>query len=184
MPMIRFASTNAIKLEEARALLGEIEPIALDLPEIQSVDPSVVVRHKLAGIAGLGLDGPVLVEDTALVVDAWDGLPGALVKWFVETWGPAGLARRTLADGGAGGALAVSAVGVLDRGRTGLWTGALRGRIVAPRGELGGWTSIFEVDGCDRTLAELALDERLAVTMRRAPLLEARAWLLDRARSA
>jgi inosine triphosphate pyrophosphatase len=39
------------------------------------------------------LQAPVIVEDTALCFAALNGLPGAYVKWFQESIGPAGLAR-------------------------------------------------------------------------------------------
>ncbi len=128
MRTIQFASTNSIKLEEARALLPGVEAITLDLPEVQSTDPRVVVRHKLHGMTALGLEGPVLVEDTGLMIDSWDGLPGALVKWFVDGWGPERLARLSrTAEGRGAGAEAVSAVGVLDNGHTEVWSGSIRG---------------------------------------------------------
>ena len=34
---------------------------------------------------------PVLVDDTGLAVHAWNGLPGALVAWFIDTVGPQGI---------------------------------------------------------------------------------------------
>jgi non-canonical purine NTP pyrophosphatase (RdgB/HAM1 family) len=182
MREVRFASANPIKLEEAAAIIPAIAPIELDVPEIQSPDPVVVVRDKLASAAGLATDGPVIVEDTGLAFDAWQGLPGALVKWFVERLGPERLARMCLAEDRAGGAEAVSAIGVVDDGEVRVWTGRVRGRIVPPRGDLGGWTPIFEPDGYGKTLAEMTFAERMAATMRRQPLEQARDWLEGRAR--
>lgn len=176
-----FASSNPIKLEEARQVFLDLEALELDAPEIQDTNPLAVVRHKLATVGTLGLEHPVIVEDTGLAIDAWGGLPGALVKWFVGRLGPDGLARISLGHNGeANGAQAVSAVGVYDRGESHTWVGTIRGRIVAPRGELGGWTPIFEVEGTGKTLAEMDLAERMTVTMRRRPLQEARTWLAAR----
>ena len=31
---------------------------------------------------------PVLVDDTGLAIRAWNGLPGALIAWFLDTVGP------------------------------------------------------------------------------------------------
>ncbi len=104
MRRIRFASTNPIKLAEAGEIILGLEALTLDLPEIQSTDPAVVVRHKLASVAALGLEDPVIVEDTGLAIDSWDGLPGALVKWFVERWGAAQLAHISHIDGRGRGA--------------------------------------------------------------------------------
>ena len=35
--------------------------------------------------------GPVLVDDTGLSIQAWNGLPGAIVVWFLRTVGPQGI---------------------------------------------------------------------------------------------
>ncbi|ONI75254.1 non-canonical purine NTP pyrophosphatase [Actinosynnema sp. ALI-1.44] len=180
MHPIRFASGNAIKLEEARHVFPDVEQLRIDVPEIQATEPAIVVAHKLDAIASLGVTGTVVVEDTGLHIEAWAGLPGALVKWFVEEMGTARLASAALAPTGSSTAEAVSAVGVLHRGETAVWEGRLKGTIVAPRGDLGGWTPIFEVDGSDKTLAELTFTERMAVTMRRGPFESAKAWLADR----
>ena len=178
MPTVRFASTNAIKLEEARAILPEIEEVRLSLPELQTVDPEVVVRHKLDAVRALDLPRPVLVEDTGLAVEAWAGLPGALVKWFVEELGPREFARIIRAGTAQPRALATSVVGLIAADDTvHVWRGQTSGSIVTPRGELGGWTSIFEVDGHGNTLAEMTFTDRMTVTMRRTPLEEARTWL-------
>lgn len=174
MPIL--ASTNSIKIEEVREIVGPIETMAIDIPEIQDVAPATVVRSKLDFVKNLGLDRPVVVEDTGLHMDGWNSLPGALIKWFVQ-----GIAlddlHRILSSGGSAAATAVSAVGVIHQQHYAVWEGRLRGRMVPPRGELGGWTSLFEIDGVGLTLAELTLAQRLEVTMRRRPLEQLRAWL-------
>lgn len=175
-----------------------MQVIDLELDEVQSPDPVVVVRHKLdqvlrvAGAGGAGLDAPVVVEDTGLAVRHWGTLPGALIKWFVEELGPARLAGVLSAgavpsgnagagsDGEGVAATATSAVGVAFRGRSGVWAGSTQGRIVAPRGSLGGWTPVFEVDGTGKTLAEMTLDERMTHTMRAGPFRLAQSWLEER----
>src|SRR5262249_46992839 len=120
-----------------------------------------------------------------------------LIKWFVEELGPARLAgvlSAGAAPAGAAGAgcagagctgegvaaTATSAVGVAFRGRSVVWAGSTRGRIVAARGSLGGWTRVFEVDGTGKPLAEMTLDERMTHTMRAEPFRLARSWLEER----
>lgn len=176
---ILLASTNTIKLEESRHIFPTIDAVTLDIPEIQSTDPTLVVAEKLAWIAKKGFDRPVIVEDTGLFIDSWHGLPGALVKWFVEGMGASELSRLARLGGGEPNAEAVSAVGVFDRGETRIWSGRTRGKIVPPRGTLDGWTPIFEVTGSNQTLGELDFASRMIVTMRREPLEAARAWLLE-----
>jgi inosine/xanthosine triphosphate pyrophosphatase family protein len=179
---VYLASQNAIKLEEARRIFADVAVIDLELEEIQSPDPLVVVTHKLDQVLRAGLGVPVVVEDTGLAVRHWGTLPGALIKWFVEELGPSRLADvlgAGLAAGAGAGAVATatSAVGAACGGKSRLWAGSTPGRIVAPRGCLGGWTPVFEVAGTGKTLAEMTLDERMAHTMRAEPFRLARAWL-------
>jgi non-canonical purine NTP pyrophosphatase (RdgB/HAM1 family) len=192
MARVLLASQNAIKLEEARRIFADVAVIDLELDEVQSPDPVVVVRHKLDQVLRAGLGAPVIVEDTGLAVRHWGGLPGALIKWFVEELGPARLAGvlSADADAGVGGspakgvmATATSAVGAAFCGESRVWAGSTQGRIVAPRGSLGGWTPVFEVGGTGKTLAEMTLDERMTHTMRAEPFRLARAWLAAQART-
>jgi XTP/dITP diphosphohydrolase len=37
---------------------------------------------------------PVLVDDTGLVLNAWNGLPGALIAWFLRSVGVEGILTR------------------------------------------------------------------------------------------
>nr|WP_245883610.1 non-canonical purine NTP pyrophosphatase [Streptomyces hyaluromycini] len=122
----------------------------------------------------------MLVEDTGLEIDSWSSLPGALVKWFVDGMGAREIARLTDLQGGGSGAAAVSSVGIAYKGEVQVWTDRIKGKIVPPRGELGGWTPIFEVEGSGKTLAEMTFQERMSVTMRRRPLEKANAWLGER----
>lgn len=181
MKAVKVLSGNAIKLAEIRALLEHpIEAVDHVEPEIQSTDPSSVVLEKLncATARALSESGfVVLAEDTALHLAGWNGLPGALVSWFVDDMGPEKLARLIVESPLSDRATAESAVGVRYGERVATWTGKLSGRIVHPRGDLGGWTPIFEIAGWGRTLGELDLTERLRVTMRREPLLRASRWV-------
>lgn len=92
MKAVKVLSGNAIKLAEIRALLEHpIEAVDHVEPEIQSTDPSSVVLEKLncATARALSESGfVVLAEDTALHLAGWNGLPGALVSWFVDDMGP------------------------------------------------------------------------------------------------
>src|SRR5215207_3935125 len=77
-----FVTTNEHKRREAQEILGvELEGAALgpqDVPEIQALDVAEVAADKaLRAHDALGAPPhPVLVEDSGLVVAAWNGLPG------------------------------------------------------------------------------------------------------------
>ena len=45
--MIYFITGNAGKLAEAQAIIPEIEGLAVDLPEIQDIDPEAIIKAKL-----------------------------------------------------------------------------------------------------------------------------------------
>jgi inosine/xanthosine triphosphate pyrophosphatase family protein len=176
---VQFATTNRIKFEEAEWVFPGLEQMALELHEVQALDPAAVVEHKLSQIARIGVEEAVLVEDTALIAGGWDGLPGALVRWFVDRWGAQRLRDMLVRDGDCG-AVATSAVGCYLDGEAEVWCGSLSGRLVDSRGTLGGWTSVFEVPEVGRTLGEMDLAERMRWTMRGEPLRAAKRWLGER----
>ncbi|MDX6380136.1 MAG: XTP/dITP diphosphohydrolase, partial [Rubrobacteraceae bacterium] len=89
-------TSNPNKAREAAEILGvEMRSVGLDLPELQALDVAqVAVAKAAAARATLGdPDSPVLVEDSGLVIDAWNGLPGALTKWFLRSVGNEGLLK-------------------------------------------------------------------------------------------
>ncbi len=178
---VYFATSNATKVSEARALLHlDVHGVDLALQELQSLDVADVVRHKLSQVVELCDESPVLVEDTGLSVGHWSGYPGALIRWVVEALGLERFAGDALRGMDNAAATATSCVGVAYRGEVAMWTGCIRGRIVPPRGLLGGWTPVFQADGSTETLAEMEEAARLQITMRAAPLRAAEQWLADR----
>src|SRR6266705_202724 len=91
--MFTFITSSANKLAEVERILGRpLTRTSLPLEEIQAIDLEPVVRHK-AQQAYDQLGRPVLVEDTGLAFTAWNGLPGALIKWFLRALGPNGICK-------------------------------------------------------------------------------------------
>ena len=83
------------------------------------------------------LGQPVLVDDTGLAVHAWNGLPGALVAWFLDTVGLQGIL-----DMAAGitdrRATATSALGYADATGARVFQGTMDGTLATePRGTSG-----------------------------------------------
>jgi XTP/dITP diphosphohydrolase len=166
-----FVTRNAGKVREVEAILGTpVEQLALDVPEIQSLDVEEVVREKaLTAFARAGR--PVVVEDTGLYLDALHGLPGALVRWFLTTVGPAGICAL-IPPGVDRGARAKSAVALCDGETVEVMTGETRGVIAeSPVGEGGfGWDPIFHPIGASGTFAKLDQAEKNRYLMRRLAL--------------
>jgi non-canonical purine NTP pyrophosphatase (RdgB/HAM1 family) len=172
---------NPGKLAEARRLAGSgLEGIALDLPEIQSLDLEAVLRAKAAE-AWRRLGRPLVVEEAGLGLAALNGFPGPLVKWMLDAVGAEGIAHAAAALGDPR-AVARCMLLYVDGERTVLAAGATEGRLVLPpRGEHGfGWDPVFlpdgQPDGGTRTYGELAGLEKDAISHR------GRAWraLLER----
>jgi non-canonical purine NTP pyrophosphatase (RdgB/HAM1 family) len=164
---LTFVTGSAAKHAEAERILGApLRRVALDLPETQEIRVAAVVEAKaLAAWEALGRT-PVLVEDTGLAFDAWDGLPGALVKWFVGSVGVDGICR--MLDGFASRAATATTVVAVYDGTLRTFEGSVRGHVAPrPAGSGGfGWDSIFIPDGAERTYAEMDAAEKDRHSMR------------------
>lgn len=131
----------------------------IDLDEIQSASPKIVIEHKVRQAYGI-IGKPVLVEDTSLSFNALGGLPGPFVKFFVEV--DDGLERMCRMLDGFDDRSAYGSViyGYFDGQATKFFEGRLDGTIaIHPRGSGGyGWDQIFEPEGYNSlTRAELSV---------------------------
>jgi XTP/dITP diphosphohydrolase len=164
---VRFASGNAHKLRELRALLPEweIEPLGAELPEETGATfYDNALAKALFARAVAGPDAVVLAEDSGLEVEALGGRPGIrsaryagpdasdhdnVAKLLDELGAVTGDGRRARY---VSELVLVSSVGRELRG-----TGTLEGRISAnPRGAEGfGYDPVFVPVGEEATVAEL-----------------------------
>lgn len=166
---LKFVTGNPNKVREARQILSlDLEHANLEgLFEIQTSSLDEVVRHK-SGQAYEILKCPIMVEDSALIFSAWNGLPGALVKWFEKSVGCEGMIRM-LASFEDRSAKAICQVAVNDGKEIFMAKGEISGTISRElKGNNGfGWDVIFVPDGDSRTFAEMSADEKNAVSHRR-----------------
>ena len=147
---------NPGKLAEARRIVGPwLEAVAVDLPEIQSLDLLEVLRAK-AHEAWRRVGRTVVVEETGLDLTALGGFPGPLIKWMLEAVGPEGIARTALALGEER-VVVRCALLWFDGEREVVAQAAVPGRLVLPaRGEGGfGWDPVVVPEGQEQTYAEL-----------------------------
>ncbi len=179
--LLTFITSSASKRAEVERILGRpLKHLALSLDEIQSVDLEPVVSHKAQQAYTL-VGGPVLVEDTGLSFAAWNGLPGALIKWFLSALGTAGICRLLQGESNRA-ATAATLFGYDDGTGCRVFSGAASGMIPdRPRGTQGfGWDAIFQPLGSDKTFAEMAHEEKDRFSMRRLALDQLRdSGLLD-----
>jgi non-canonical purine NTP pyrophosphatase (RdgB/HAM1 family) len=165
-----FVTGRAEKAREAERLGFRLERRDLDLAESQALDPADIVEAK-ARDAYARLARPVVVEDSGLAIKAWNGFPGALVKWLEKSAGLETMALM-LDRFPDRSATATCAVAYFDGERVVQGRGEVSGVIAhAPRGKGGfGWDALFIPEGSDRTFAEMSGDEKDRVSHRR------RAW--------
>lgn len=165
---LTFVTGNPNKVREAHEILGvELEHAALELHEIQTCDLREVVTAK-AHQAWEELQTPVMVEDSGLIFSAWNGLPGALVKWFEQTVGCEGMLKM-LSGYDNRQAHAVCMAAVYDGSIIQIAEGRIEGSIsTEPRGQNGfGWDIIFIPEGETRTYAEMSAEEKNSISHRR-----------------
>jgi inosine triphosphate pyrophosphatase len=161
-----FVTGNENKKKEVEQILKmKIQTADIDLTEIQGDLDTVTIAK--AREACKILNCPVLVEDTALVFNAMNGLPGPYIKWFLKALGPAGL-YNMLHGFQDKSAQAICTFGLCIPGNDPLlFQGRTDGHIVSPRGPTSfGWDPIFKPVGFDLTYAEMDKDVKNSISHR------------------
>jgi non-canonical purine NTP pyrophosphatase (RdgB/HAM1 family) len=166
-----FATKNFNKLKEANEILGgNLQQINTEFLEPQGLDVAWVVEEK-ARDAFRKTGKSVLVEDTGLEFAAWKGLPGALIKWFVQSVGNKGVLKMLQGETNRK-AIAKTAIGFYDGRECYVFLGEIHGMIPCEmRGKGGfGWDPIFIPDNHAKSFAEMTSEEKNSVSMRRLAL--------------
>ncbi len=168
-----FATGNTNKLREVNQILElELKQIKVDLIEPQGLNLDEIIKIK-AHDAFRKTGKMVLIEDTSLEFEAWNGLPGPLIKWFLESVGNEGILRM-LANELNRRAVAKTALAFFDGHKSHVFIGQLQGKITKQlRGKKGfGWDPIFIPEGFTKTFAEMTPEEKNSISMRRKALLK------------
>ncbi len=161
-----FLTGNKGKIAGARIVFRDIQAIDIDLPEIQSLDAHKIIENKL--INGLKhQEGGLVVEDTSVYIKCLNGLPGPLIKWFLEALDNDGLATMVQKYDDHTAEVR-SIVGYANNiNDVYFFEGIQKGKIVTPRGKNGfGWNPIFQPEGSTKTYAEMSDTERAIFSMR------------------
>ncbi|MCD6471415.1 RdgB/HAM1 family non-canonical purine NTP pyrophosphatase [bacterium] len=173
---IYFVTNNKNKVKEFESILGfRLKHINLNLKEIQAVDVEKVVEHK-SKQAFRKIKKPVIVEDTGLYFNAWNGLPGALIKFFGERIGYKNLGKL-LKDNRQ--ATAKTVVAYFDGKNYKKFVGTIEGKISKKaKGEMNfGWDIIFIPNGYKKTFAQLTAKEKNNISMRKIALEKMKKYL-------
>jgi XTP/dITP diphosphohydrolase len=175
---ILFATSNIEKAKELQSVLQRpVQHIKIDLPELQTLEVNDVIEHK-AREAFRQVGKPILVEDTSLSIIAWNGLPGALIRWFLKSVGNTGICRM-MQNFENSEAIAEVCIGYFDGAQFHAFHGVIHGRITRiPRGTMGfGWDPIFAPVGSDKTFAEMTPEEKESFSMRKQAALKLKQFL-------
>jgi inosine triphosphate pyrophosphatase len=165
--MIYFITHNLGKFEEAKSIIPSIKLMKIDLPEIQSNNHKKIVKEKVMS-ALEHMDAKIVVEDFALFCDGLKGLPGPLHRFYLEKMSVRDLAKIVMLTGNTK-ATAVSYICFAETpSKLHFFKGETRGKIVLPRGKNGfDWDPIFQPEGHDKTYAEMSLEEKNSISMRK-----------------
>ncbi|PVV04338.1 hypothetical protein BB560_001165 [Smittium megazygosporum] len=134
--------------------------------------------HKCKAAAQI-IQAPVFVEDTSLCFEAFNGLPGAYVKWFLKELGPQGLYNMLASfDNKRAYARCTFAYTAGPGQDILLFTGTTKGTIVPPRGKTTfGWDPIFQPEDYSLTYAEMSSEEKNSVSHRYKALAQLQEYL-------
>ncbi|MBN1433085.1 MAG: RdgB/HAM1 family non-canonical purine NTP pyrophosphatase [Methanomicrobiaceae archaeon] len=178
--ILKVVTGNPHKAKEVAAYFGDsvkVEHVKLDLPEYRGEDVAEIARGK-AKAAYDAVGGPLIVDDTGFYIRALNGFPGAYAAFVLDTIGMEGILR--LMDGKADrSAYFETAIAYIDDDGISTFKGRMDGEITeSPRGEEGfGYDPIFATDG--KTLAEIPLAEKSAVSHRGRALEEFKKWFVE-----
>ena len=160
MSKITFVTGNQNRADlMAKYLEAEVEHIKLDLPEIQSLDITEVVTHKVKS-AFEQVKKPVMIEDTFVAFHALGRLPGPFIKFFMQELTNAGMCQ--LMQGYADKSATASVnFGYYDGKTVKIFSEELKGTIAdKPQGSRGmGWDPIFIPEGYQQTRAEMSEED-------------------------
>ena len=176
--VINFVSGNKNKLRELNDMFNEyfkdiqVKQLDIDLPELQGL-PEDIVRGKLklALEKSKDLEGPVLVEDTSLCFNAYGGLPGPYIKYFLKAIKQEGLYKMACAfEDHSAFAQSIFGLQKDEKSEPHLFIGKTEGEIVSPRGQknfgLSGWDPCFKPNCSTKTYAEMEEDEKNKISHR------------------
>ena len=161
-----FVTGNVKKFTEAKMVFPELKQLDIDLPEIQSLDPQEIVSCKLQAASKKFPHKKIIVEDTSLVFHAWNGLPGPLIKWYLQTVGGIGICKM-LEWFANKKASAICTIGYAYGDIIEFFQGVTTGNVVEPSTESDfGRDALFQPDGYEKTYAHMSKEEKNTVSHR------------------
>lgn len=174
---IYFITGNENKFQEIKAMLPEIKQLQIDLEEIQETDAHKIIQAKLLQ-ALKHKKAHFIIEDTSLYLDCINGLPGPLIKWFLEKIKIEGIYNLTKKLGN-NKAQAKTIIGYAKSKKEILFfEGMIEGEIVKSSGPTTfGWDPIFKPKGYNKTFQEMTKKEKNNISMRKVAVEKLKTYL-------
>jgi len=152
---ITVVTTSRDKLVEINKILGTNHEVSkIEIPETQSLNLDEVITEK-AKAAYKIIKKPVLVEDVSLEIKTLKGLPGTLVKFFLQTLGTEGTVK--LVGKSKSDTTVTAAVAIYDGKNIKIFKGTVYGTLSPKnRGSHGfGFDKVFIPNGYTKTYAQM-----------------------------
>ena len=179
-----FAAGNTGKVEEARIVLEpfgiRVRPFSGKGVEIQADIVEVATYSAVAAASKYGRS--LIVEDAGLFVEPLDGFPGAFSSYVFKTLGTKGLLTLLERAKTRKAHFRSAVVYCEPDGTPRVFEGKVEGTITrSPRGTNGfGFDPIFLPSGSAKTMGELSLEEKCAVSHRGVALRKFASWYRER----
>ena len=177
---IYFVTGNVKKWEEVKCILGPhlpntLDTTSLDLPEIQGTIEEIAIAK--CKYAAKHLSSAVITEDTALIFDDMNGMPGPYIKWFLDALKLDRLSLMAKSFSKAvhqsseipckARAVCTMAYAPGPDSEPIIFQGITPGTISSPRGPPNfGWDPIFVPEGSTLTYAEMPKEQKNSISHR------------------
>jgi len=177
--MIYFVTSNKGKYAEAQAIFKDLVQMDIGYTEIQADTLEEVAFYGMKEVAAR-LEGPVMIEDAGLFVEALKGFPGVYSAYVQKTIGNSGILRlmEGVEDRQAyfKSVVAYAEAGAEPR----MFADVVRGRIgFEARGKKGfGYDPIFYID--EKSLGEMEQEKKNIISHRAGSMRALKAWLEGR----
>jgi len=177
--MIYFVTSNKGKLVEAQGIFDDIIQRNIGYTEIQADKLEDVIVFGMKEIVAK-LQGPVMIEDAGLFVEALKGFPGVYSAYVQKTIGNEGI-LKLMKDVEDRRAYFRSVVGYIEPGiGPVMFSGEIHGSIgFEQRGSKGfGYDPIFYING--KSLSEMDIEEKNKISHRGESMRALKQWLDSR----
>ncbi|MBU4466720.1 RdgB/HAM1 family non-canonical purine NTP pyrophosphatase [Patescibacteria group bacterium] len=186
--IITFVTTNKHKFREVKGILK-------DFPfELEQLDMEYEENHdsEIEDIAGSAarklakeLKKPIIVEDTGLFFEAYDGFPGALPKFIFKALGYKGI-LKLLEDEGRG-AYFKTIVAYCEPGKEpvlfeGIMKGAITKEVYNLEKDEMPYDKIFVPESKTKTISDMSLEEKNSLSQRAEAFLKFGKYILAKQR--